>query len=89
MVILLSLDFWRNGGQVAEVVIFTSIGDGFEVFRISPVGDADTGDLALFCHIYCLLFLYNGIIGKLIPGNSAAFFYQPDDNFWYGDYNEQ
>ena len=59
---LLSLSIGRNRGEVAEVVIFTSIGNGFEVFGIPAVGDADTGDMSLFCHIYCLLFLYNGII---------------------------
>ena len=59
----------RNRGEVAEVVIFAAVGDGFQVFRISTVGDADTGDLSLFCHVYCLLFLNNGVIGKLIPGD--------------------
>ena len=58
---LLSLGRRRNRGQVAEVIILTAIGDGFQVFSISAVGDADTGDLSLFCHIYCLLFLDDGI----------------------------
>ena len=61
---LLSLGIRRNRGQIAEVVVFAAVGDGFEVFGISPVGDADTGDSPLLCHIYCLLFLNNGIIGK-------------------------
>jgi len=39
---LLSLSIGRNRGQVAEVVIFTAVGDGFEVFRITTVGNADT-----------------------------------------------
>ena len=43
---LLSLGDRRNRGKVAEVVVFTAIGDGFQVFRISPVGDADLNDLA-------------------------------------------
>ena len=60
---LLSLSIGRNGGQVAEVVVFTAVGDGFEVFRITTVGDADTGNLTLFCHIYSLLFFYDGIVG--------------------------
>ena len=42
MVKILFLGFGGNRGQVAEVVIFTSIGDGFEVFRITTVGNADT-----------------------------------------------
>lgn len=42
--------FGRYGGQVAQVIAFTAIGDGLEVFGISPVGDADTSNLALFCH---------------------------------------
>ena len=71
---ILYLSIGRNRGQVAQVIVFTPIGDGFEVFGISPVGDADTGDLALRCHIHSLLLFYNGIIGKLIPGDPAAFF---------------
>ena len=45
---LLFLGLGRNRGQVAKIVIFATIRDGFEVFRIAPVGDADTGDLSLF-----------------------------------------
>lgn len=74
----------RNGWQVSQIVVFTSVRDGFEVFRISTVGDADTSDLSLLCHIYCLLFFYNGIIGKLIAGNPAAFFYKSDDPLCVG-----
>jgi hypothetical protein len=37
----------------------------------SPMDDANTGDLTLFCHVYCLLFFYNGIVRKLIPGDPA------------------
>ena len=81
---LLSLGLRRNRGEVAEVVVFTAIGDGFEIFGISTVGDADTGDLSLFCHIYCLLFFYNGMIGKLIPGDPAALFHQTDDPLGVG-----
>ena len=77
---LLCLGFGRNRGQVTEIVILAAVGDGFNVFRIATVGDADTGDLALFCHIYCLLFLDDGVIGKLIPGDSATLFYQTDDS---------
>ena len=80
----LSLGFGRNRGEITKVIVFTAIGDGFEVFRIPAVGDADTGDLPLFCHVYCLLFLNNGIIGKLIPGDSAAFFYKSDDSLCVG-----
>ena len=61
--------------QVTEVVIFAPIGDGFQVFGISTVGDTNTGDLAPLCHIHGLLFFHNGIIGKLISGDSAALFY--------------
>ena len=39
---LLFLGNSRNRGQVAEVVVFAAVGDGFEVFGISAVGDADT-----------------------------------------------
>lgn len=34
---------------MAEVIVFAAVGDGFEVFGISPVGDADAGDLTLLC----------------------------------------
>ena len=81
---LLSLSIRRNGGQVAEVVIFTAVGDGLQVFRISPVGDADTGDLSLFGHIHSLLFFHNGIVRKLIPGDPAGLFYKTDDPFCVG-----
>ena len=81
---LLSLGFWRNGVQVAEVIIFAAVGDGFEIFGISTVGDSDTGDLALFCHVYCLLFLHNGIVGKLIACDSATLFYKADDSLCVG-----
>ena len=84
MVVFLSLGIRRNGGQVTEVVVFTAIGDGFEVFGISPVSDADTGDLTLLSHIYCLLFFNDRIVGKLIPGDSAAFFYKTDDPLGVG-----
>ena len=76
---LLSLGIRRNRGQIAEVVIFAAVGDGFQVFGISTVGDTDTGDQTLLSHIYCLLFLYNGIVGKLISGDSAALFDKADD----------
>ena len=81
---MLGLGFGRNGRQVTEVIIFTSVGDGFEVFGISVVGDANTCDLTLLCHIYRLLFLNDGVVGKLIPGDPAAFFYKTDDPLGVG-----
>ncbi len=59
-----------------KVFILVTVGDGFQIFRVSPVGDADTGDLALLCHIYRLLFFHNGIIRQLIPSDPAAFLYK-------------
>ena len=56
---ILSLGIWRNRGEVAQIVVFAAVGDGFQVFRISPMGNADTGNLALLCHVYRLLLLYN------------------------------
>ena len=81
---LLSLGIRRNRGKIAEVVVFAAVGDGLQIFGIAPVGDADTGDLALLCHIYCLLFLDDGIIGKLIPGDPAVLFDKSDDSFCVG-----
>ena len=43
---ILGVGFWRNRRQVTEVIFFTSVGDGFQVFGISTVGDADLNDLA-------------------------------------------
>ena len=81
---ILCLAFGRNRGKVTKVVVFAAVWYGFEVFGISAGGDADAGDLSLLCHIYCLLFLYNGTIGKLVPGDPAAFFYKSDDPFGIG-----
>ena len=75
------MGFGRNGRQVAEVVVFAAVGDGFEVFLISTVGDADTGNLTLLSHIYCPLFFNDRIVGKLIPGDSAALFHKTDNPF--------
>ena len=83
-VLFLSLNFRRNGGEIAEVVVFTAVGNRFQVFGIPTVGDADTGDLSLFCHVYCLLFFYDGIVRKLIPGDSAALFHKTNDVFCVG-----
>ena len=80
----LSLGFGRNRGEIAEVVVFSAIGDGFQIFGITTVGDANTGDLALLCHVYCLLFFYNRIIRKLISGDPAALLHKPDDAFRVG-----
>ena len=49
-----------------------------------PVGDADTGDLTLLSHIYCLLFFNDRIVGKLIPGDSTALFHKTDDSLCVG-----
>ena len=76
---LLCLGFRGNRWKVTKIVIFAAVGDGFEIFGVPTVGDADTGNLALLCHIYSLLFLYNRVIGKLIPGDSAAYLYKTDD----------
>ena len=43
---LLSLGIRRNRREITEVVVFAAIGDGFQVFGISAVGDADLNDLA-------------------------------------------
>ena len=81
---LLSLGIRRNRGEVAEVVVFTVVGDGFQVFGISTVGDADTGDLALLCHVYCLLFFHNRIVGELIASDSASVFYKTNNSLCVG-----
>ena len=78
---MLGFGVGRNRGEVSEIVVFVSVGDGFQIFGVPTVGDADTGDLTLFCHVYCLLLFYNRIVGKLIPGDPAAFLHKPDDAF--------
>ena len=35
-------------------------------------------------HIHCLLFVYDGIVGKLIPGDSAALFQKADNPLCIG-----
>ena len=80
----LCLGFRGNRREIPQIVIFAPVGDGFQVFDVSPMGDAHTGNLTLFCHIYCLLLFYKGIVGKLIPCNPAAFLHKPDDAFCVG-----
>lgn len=77
---MLGLGFGRNRGEVSEIVVFTAVGNGFQIFRIAAVSNANTGDSSLFCHVNCLLLLHNGIIGKLIPGDPAALFHKTDDS---------
>ena len=43
----LSFGFGKNGGEATKVAGFAAIGNGFQVFEISTVGDADTSDLTL------------------------------------------
>ena len=83
-VILLSLGFERNRRKITKVVVFAAVGDGFQVFGICSVGDANTGDLTLLSHIYCLLLFHNGVVGKLIPGDPATLFHKPDDALCVG-----
>ena len=79
----------RNRGEIPEIVILAAVRDGFEVFRIPTVGNANTCDLPLFSHTDCLLFFNNGVVRKLIACDPAAFFDQTDDPFcvgvWLGD----
>ena len=70
----LSLGFGSNSGEVAEVVVFSAIGDGFQIFGITTVGDADTRDLPLLCHGNGFGFRNKGFVGQLIPRDPAAFF---------------
>lgn len=46
----LSFGFGRNEGEATKAAGFTAIGNGFRVFGISPVGDADICGLYLLCH---------------------------------------
>ena len=61
---LLSLGDRRNRGKVAEVVVFTAIGDGFQVFRIPAVSDADACDLSLLRHGNGFRFGNEGFTGQ-------------------------
>lgn len=47
--------FRGNRGEIPQIVIFVSVGDGFQIFRTPAVGDADTGDSPLLGHVYCML----------------------------------
>lgn len=66
----------RNRWQVTQIVVFAAVRDGFQVLRITPVGDTNSGKLPLLCHIHSLLLLHNGVIGKLVSGDPATLFYQ-------------
>ena len=68
-----------NRGQISQIVVFAAVGDGFQIFRVAPMGDAHARDLFLFGHVYSLLLLHNGAVGELIPDDSAAFLHKPDD----------
>ena len=81
---LLSLGDRRNRGKVAEVVVFTAIGDGFQVFGITPVGNAHARDLPLLCHGNGFGFRNKGFVGQLIPRDPAAFLHKPYDAFRIG-----
>lgn len=54
-VILLSLGISKNRGQVAQIIILGAIGEGLRVFRISTVGEANTGDLPLIRYVLCIV----------------------------------
>ena len=68
--------------QIAQIVIFTAVGNGFKIFCVTSVGDAYAGDLPLFGHIDCLLLFYNGVVRELVPGDLAAFFLQDRQCVW-------
>ena len=82
--VCLFLGFRGNRGKIPQIVIFALVGNGFQIFRVTPVGDADAGDLSLLCHGYSLLLPHNGSIGKPIPCNPAAFLHKPHDAFCIG-----
>ena len=81
---LLCLGFRRNRGKIPQIVVFASVGDGFQVFRISPVGNADACDLPLLCHGNSLRLGNKGFVRQLVAGDSAAFFYKPNNTLGVG-----
>lgn len=75
-------DLWllsRDRGQVSEIVAVGAVGNGFQVFRVTPVGHANAFDLAAFCHADALLLADGGAVGQLVAVNLSAVFYQADD----------
>ena len=80
----LCLGFRGNRGKIAQIVIFAAVGDSFQVFRVSPVGDAYTCDLALLCHGNSLRLGNEGFIRQLVPGDSTAFLHKSYNAFCIG-----
>ena len=74
----------RNGRQIAKVVVFAAVGNGFQILGISPVSDSHAGDLTMPCHIHRLLLFYNGLVRQLIAGNLAIFLHKTDDPLCIG-----
>lgn len=75
----LCLGFRRNRGKISEIVVFASVGDGFQVFGISPVGDAYACNLVLLCHRNGFRLGKKGFIRQLVAGDPAAFLHKSDD----------
>lgn len=80
----LHLLFRGNRREISEVVVFAAVGDGFQIFGISPVGDADACDLSLLRHGNGFWFGNEGFVGKLVSRDPAALFHKPDDVFGVG-----
>jgi len=74
----------RYRGQVTQIVVLTAIRNGFEIFCITTMGNANTGDSALLGHIDSLLLRNNGVIRKLITSDSATFFNQTNNSLGIG-----
>ena len=75
----LHLLFRGNRGQISQIVIFGAIGYGFQVFGITPVGNAHARDLPLLCHGNGFGFRNKGFVGQFISGDPAAFLHKSDD----------
>ena len=73
-----------NRGQISQIVIFGAIGYGFQIFRISPVGNSNTLNLPLFCHGDGFGFGNEGFVGQFVSCDPAALLHKPDDAFCVG-----
>ena len=81
---ILSLGIRRYRGEVAKVIVLAAIWDRLEIFCISAMGDANTGDPDLLCHVYRLLLFHNRVVRKPISGDSSTLLHKTDDAFCGG-----
>lgn len=62
-----------------KVVFLGTVRQGFQIFGVFVMGNADTSDSAVFCELHAFLSADNAVIGQLIAGDTAFAFDKPRD----------